>query len=158
MRKLSETDRFKLQTVKDYLSRYAAAIENMRSLDELNAHIFQNRNNPGIGGRGYKNGSSNNGLSSGAAAPVINSDSMQNYSQIQAERNRVIMRECESAIALLDVSRGKTIIERRFLLMQSWNVIKFELSLSRDTCMMCYRATMIILFDRMVSAGLIKPI
>ncbi len=158
LRRLSEIDRIKIQAVKDYLSRYAATIENMRSLDELNSHIYQNKHNPGIGGRGYRNGSSGNVLSGGAASHVISSDSMQNYSQTQAERNKTIMRECENAIALLDVSRGKTILERRFLLLQPWDRIVFELSLSRDTCMTCYRATMIIMFDLMVSAGMIQPI
>ena len=113
MRKLSETDRSKLQTVKEYLSRYLPAEENYRSFEGINTA----------------------------------------YAERQRKRSCKIMTEVESAIALLDVNRGKTIIEKRFILGESWKQIHRNMDISRDTCFKKYRAAMVELYDRMVSVG-----
>lgn len=114
MKKLSETDRSKLQPVKEYLSRYLPAEENYRSLEDINTA----------------------------------------YAEQQRERSHKIMAEVESAIALLDVRRGKTIIEKRFILGEPWKQIYRNMDISRDTCFKMYRAAMVELYDRMVSIGI----
>lgn len=158
MQGMTELDRAKMNTVKDYLNRYAPANENMRSLSELNVHISEDLTNPSIGGRGYSSGSGGSHVSGGAGSTVVNSDTMKSYSQTQAERNRAIMSEVEFAIALLDVTRGKTIIEKRFIASLPWRKIHKDMNLCRDTCYTLYRESMLLLYDRMVAAGLIKPI
>lgn len=158
MQGMTELERARMNAVKDYLSRYVSANENMRSLSELNVHISEDLTNPSIGGRGYGLGIGSGHTSGGAGSTVVNSDTMKSYSQKQSERNNAIMSEVEVAIALLDVTRGKTIIEKRFIAGLPWRKIHKDMNLCRDSCYKLYRKSMLLLYDRMVAAGLIEPI
>lgn len=115
MKKLSEIDRFKLQTTKEYLSRYLPAEENCRSLEGIDTA----------------------------------------YARQQRTRSQAIMRDVERIIVLLDVSRGKTLIEKRFILGLSWRKINKDMDLSRDSCYKLYREAMIELYNRAVGVGMI---
>lgn len=149
MRKMTEADRLKMEKTKNFLSLYSLAIENLKVISELEQHINENLNNPSIGGKGYLTGSGKPYLSGGAGAAVIKADSMQSYSQSQTERNQEIMKDIENAIALLDISKGKTILERRFLLMQSWEEIRQAMNLCRDTCYKFYRDALVELYNKL---------
>ena len=80
------------------------------------------------------------------------------YSVKQRMRSKKIMTEVEAAIALLEISRGKTIIEKRFILGEPWKWIYKNMVISRDTGYKYYRQSMLQLYERLIQNGLIKPI
>ena len=59
------------------------------------------------------------------------------------------MRDVTNAIGLLDLSRGKTILERRFIGCQSWKEISVDLGISRNTARRLYRDSMLELYRRL---------
>lgn len=78
------------------------------------------------------------------------------YAKRQRERSHKIMAEVETAIALLEVSRGKTIIEKRFILGEPWKYIYKNMDISRDTGYTYYRKAMLQLYDCMIQNGIIS--
>lgn len=80
------------------------------------------------------------------------------YSVKQRMRSKKIMTEVEAAIALLEISRGKTIIEKRFILGEPWKWIYKNMVISRDTGYKYYRQSMLQLYECLIQNGLIKPI
>lgn len=77
------------------------------------------------------------------------------YTVAQKKRNESIMKEIESAIALLDVTRGKTVIEKKFIGGMPWRKIYKDMDISRDTGYKYYREAMIQLYDIMKSKQII---
>ena len=77
------------------------------------------------------------------------------YANVQMRRNETIMQEVEYAISLLDVTRGKTVIEKKFIGGMPWRKIYKDMDISRDTGYKYYRESMIQLYDIMKSKGII---
>lgn len=69
------------------------------------------------------------------------------YARRQSERAWAIMSEIESAISRLDVSRGKTIVEKKHIAGLDWRRISMSMNLCRDTCFELYCKALIELYD-----------
>ena len=80
---------------------------------------------------------------------------VSDYSRRQIGRCEALMRQIESAIGLLPVSRGKTVIEKRFLCGDSWSKIYLDLQISQTTALTVYRAALLELHDRMLEHNLL---
>lgn len=75
---------------------------------------------------------------------------VSDYTIAQKKRNEAIMKEVKTVIALLDVTRGKTVIEKKFLFGLPWRKIWKDMDISRDTGYKYYREAMLQLYDIMI--------
>ena len=75
------------------------------------------------------------------------------YCQQGVKETDRAMRDVTDAIRLLDLSRGKTILERRFIGCQSWKEISVDLGISKNTARRLYRASMLELYRRLFGEG-----
>ncbi len=146
---------YKLQTVKTFLERYSVVKQNNESLRELNEMASEGINNPSIGGRGYHSGGNGSEKSDRSSSAVVRADTVNTYVKNMTEKNNATMREIENAIGLLDVCRGKTIVELRFLAALPWEQICSIVDRERDYCYKLYRAAMLQLYDLMIANGII---
>lgn len=71
------------------------------------------------------------------------------YCRKGVDQTERAMSDITDAIGLLELSRGKTIVERRFIGCQSWKEITVDLGISRSTARRLYRAAMLKLYKRL---------
>ena len=72
------------------------------------------------------------------------------YVAKQQARNAAIMRGVENAIGMLPVSRGKTILEKRFICGEAWSKIYLDLQISQTTALTVYRTAILQLYDLLI--------
>ena len=157
MHKVSKQVRAKTAVVTEYLKQHLVAKENADTLDELDIHIQEDLTNPSINGRGY-NFRTGSTKSEGAASPTIHSENIHSLREEEAEKIGLIMHNITSAIGMLEISRGKTILIKSFLKGQSERTICRDMNISRDTYYNNRRRALLQLYDILVESGQIEPV
>lgn len=77
------------------------------------------------------------------------------YTVRMAKINRDLLQGIENAISLLEISRGRTIVEKRHIGNQSWKQIAIDIGISKDTCFKLYRDALLKLYEQMGRSGMI---
>lgn len=153
MRKITQEDHQHIETVKLFLLRYAVADENTESLRELKCCATDE--NGFVTTKGYDIRVNTSDQSQGAAGPIIKTETLEIYIRQAEERNANVKSEVIRAINLLEVSRGRTIIEKRFIGNHSWKKICFDMKISDQTAYGDYKKSMLALYILMVNAGML---
>lgn len=89
------------------------------------------------------------------AAALSGIELRRDYERMQRTRNETIMRDIERVIAQLPVSRGKTILEKRFLGGETWPKIYLDLQIPQTTALTVYRAAMLQAWGHLHELGIL---
>lgn len=157
MHKVSKQVQAKTAVVTEYLKQYLVAKENADTLDELDIHIQEDLTNPSINGRGY-NFRTGSTKSKGAASPTIHSENIHSLREEEAKKIGLIMHNITSAIGMLEISRGKTILVKNFLEGHSKRTICRDMNISTDTYYNYRRRALLQLYDILIESGQIEPV
>lgn len=144
MKKSTEEEKRRIYEVKAFLDRYRIAEESMASLRELNEYITDDisagTSNPG------KPSVRESRQASVSESIVEVRERSEKYIESETMRAVDIKRQVTDAIAQLDVGRGKTLIEKRFIGGFSWRKIEREMNISKTYALNLYRDSMIKLY------------
>lgn len=152
MKKLSNQDRKKLAVVRAYLGRFSVAKENAKAVDELNAYVKEDLINPSINGRGF--GIYNrNSKSEGSAGPVIHSEDINPFCEQESQKIKRLMDEITSEIGKLEMTKGKTILLKKYLSGHSEREICRDMKISHDTYYKHLRRALLQLYTILIEDG-----
>lgn len=152
MRKLSNQDRKKLAAVREYLKRFSVAKENAKAVDELNAHVKEDLINPSINGRGFGAHRSNS-KSEGSAGPVIHSENINPFCEQESQKIKMLMDEITSEIGKLEMTKGKTILLKKYLSGHSEREICRDMKISHDTYYTHLNSALLQLYKILIEDG-----
>ena len=160
MQGMTEAEHKKYDAVRTYLEAYKTAFNyETLCLNERQSRAVENHTNPAAKVSGFSSGVTGSGNKSlGAASSLENVESISAFNNKQSKLVDEMKGRVIAAIDLLDLGFGRTIIEMRHIDLYEWRYIDKRLQICRTTRYKYYRDEILELYDRMVAAGLIKPI